>query len=195
MRQLPNVLTLIRICLVVPVAWELQAEHYRNAIGLFLIAGMTDALDGFLARRFDWRSRFGAMADPLADKLLLVTTFVILALSGKVPMWLMWLALARDLWIITGTLLYRLWTGHFEIQPSLWGKLSTFFQIAYLASIIVQGAGLPLPDVWIRVLMWAVTALAGVSALDYTLRWWIRWRSGGPSRVLWMTGRMWPSHR
>lgn len=178
MRQLPNILTLIRILLVIPVALELHAGHYRNAIGLFLVAGVTDALDGFLARRFDWRTRFGALADPVADKLFLVTTFVILTLSERVPVWLMVVALGRDLWIVMGVLVYRLIRGHFEIRPSVWGKLSTFTQIAYLATVIVHAAGVGLLTPLLQPFSWCVATLAILSALDYTRQGWIRVRRG-----------------
>ncbi|RMF19025.1 MAG: CDP-diacylglycerol--glycerol-3-phosphate 3-phosphatidyltransferase [Gammaproteobacteria bacterium] len=177
MRQLPNVLTLVRICLVIPVALELHAGHYRNAIGLFLFAGLTDALDGYLARRFDWRTRFGALADPVADKLFLVTTFIILALSDRVPLWLMIVALGRDLWIVTGVLVYRILRGQFEIRPSVWGKLSTFTQIGYLATVIVHAAGVDLLAPILEPLTWAVAALAVLSGLDYTRQGWIRVRT------------------
>lgn len=177
MRQLPNVLTLVRIFLVIPIALELHTGHYRNAIGLFLVAGVTDALDGFLARRFNWRTRFGALADPLADKLFLVTTFVILTLSDRVPLWLMVVALGRDLWIVTGVLLYRLMRGEFEIRPSVWGKLSTFTQIAYLATVIVHAAGVSLLASLLEPLAWSVAGLAVLSGLDYTRQGWIRVRA------------------
>ena len=87
-RQLPNLLTLLRVVLTLPIAWLLIHGVYGWALWLFALAGVTDGLDGYLARRFGWFSRFGAMLDPLADKLLLVTSYLCLTISGAMPLWL-----------------------------------------------------------------------------------------------------------
>ncbi len=102
MRHLPNLLTCLRLALVLPVAWLLLRQQYPQALWLFLLAGLSDALDGLLARRFGWTSRLGAWLDPIADKLLLVISYVCLTLNGLVPVWLTAVLLLRDLVIVGG---------------------------------------------------------------------------------------------
>ena len=87
---IPNALTLLRILLVLPFAVALLATEYRIALVIFFVAAATDALDGFLAREFDWRTRLGAIADPLADKALLIAAYLMLTLNGVLPYWLFW---------------------------------------------------------------------------------------------------------
>ena len=108
LRQLPNLITLMRIVLVLPVGVSVIREQYQQAFWLFALAGFSDGVDGLLARLFDWRSRFGAIADPVADKLLLVTTFVAGAVSGVWPWWFPPLVFAPFILDATATLLRRL---------------------------------------------------------------------------------------
>lgn len=141
MHQLPNILTVIRILLVIPFAYLTLNESYRVAFWVFVFAGVSDAVDGFLARQFHWRSRFGEIADPIADKLLLVTTYVALTWVGVIPVWVVALIFGRDFVIVVGGLLYHYRLGKFEIEPSIWGKACTFTQIAYVVLLLTQLAG------------------------------------------------------
>jgi cardiolipin synthase len=177
-RHIPNFITLLRLLLVVPVVLCLVRERYTDALILFFIAGASDALDGFLARTFGWFSRFGAIADPLADKLLLVCTFITLTCVGVLPLWLTAVVLGRDLLILVGALTYHWYLGPYQMQPSLLGKLSTFTQITYMLVIICQLAGISMPDwsiPWGAVLVALITLLSG---LHYTWLWGTRFFTG-----------------
>src|ERR1700732_4040742 len=108
-RQIPNVIRSIRIMLVAPIAVALAHHQLITTIALFGIAALSDAADGFLAKRYGWQSGLGAVLDPAADKLLLATVFITLAYMKLVPPWLMAVAVARDVIIVLGALLYRYW--------------------------------------------------------------------------------------
>ena len=110
MRHLPNLLTLLRLLLTLPIAWLLLSERFAAALWLFAVAGASDALDGFLARRFGWVSRVGSVLDPLADKLLLVTSYVCLGLSQVLPWWLTLLVLLLAICVdLAPGLAHRIW--------------------------------------------------------------------------------------
>ena len=102
MSQIPNIITVLRILLVLPTGWMLWHERFMEAFVLMLIAGLSDAFDGFLARRFNWMSKLGATLDPLADKLLVAAMFIIFTLQGHIPLWLALIVLIRDFTIIAG---------------------------------------------------------------------------------------------
>lgn len=177
-RWIPNALTFLRILLIAPFAGGLLSENYRLALLIFFVAAATDAFDGFLARHFNWRSRFGAIADPLADKALLLTAYLMLTLTGVLPVWLFALVLGRDLLIVVGALAYHYGIGRFEMQPSIPGKLNTFIQILVVLAIIVLLAGLPMQPWVLEAGIMLVAASAVVSGLHYVLIWGVRaWRA------------------
>ena len=126
---LPNLITVARLLLVPPVVLLILSGDRQTALVLFLVAGISDGIDGFLARHFHWRSHLGAMLDPLADKLLLLGTFVALAMVGLLPLWLLAAAVLRDLVIVGGALAYRFLVGPVEPEPLLVSKLNTVLQI------------------------------------------------------------------
>ncbi|MDX5298736.1 MAG: CDP-alcohol phosphatidyltransferase family protein [Gammaproteobacteria bacterium] len=169
--QIPNILTLLRIVLVVPFALCLVDARYELALLVFLVAGASDGLDGYLARRFDWRTRFGAIADPLADKLLLVTAYVMLTLTQVLPAWLLWIVMGRDVFIVGGALAYHYLIGVYTMQPSMLGKLNTLVQILFALLVLVHLAG------WLSLapaLVWGapvVGALAVLSGSHYAWVW------------------------
>ena len=179
-RWIPNALTLLRIVLIIPFAASLFETQYRLALGVFAVAAVSDGFDGFLARRFDWSSRVGAIADPLADQALLITAYLMLAITDVLPLWLFALVLGRDLVIITGALVYHFYIGRYEMQPSLLGKLNTLVQILVILAIIVLLAGLPMPDWVLPAGIWLVTVSTLVSGLHYVFVW---------------TGRAWQAKR
>jgi cardiolipin synthase len=135
-----NGLTALRLLAVLPIALLLHARAFELAFWLFLAAGVTDALDGFVAKRFAGVSRLGVVLDPVADKMLLVGTFLVLAWQGLVPPWLLGLVVVRDLMIAAGTLVLRARVDGFEIAPSLLGKACTFTQLLYVAAILAEAA-------------------------------------------------------
>jgi len=168
-RHLPNAITLLRILLVPPIGWAILAREPRLALGLVALAGFTDGLDGFLARRCGWQSRLGGILDAAADKLLLVTCFVLLALTGLAPWWLAALVCVRDAVIATGALAWRLLIGPLQPEPSLVSKACTLLQIVYLLGILAGSAGWRLAAM--NLLAWLVAALCLASGADYVWRW------------------------
>ena len=176
LRSIPNIITILRILLIVPTAGLLLDERYLAGLILAAIAGLSDALDGALARRFSWSSSFGAYADPLADKLLVGTMFLILLWQGHVPLWLAVVVISRDVIILLGALAYRLIFEKVELNPSFISKLNTAMQITMLLLVLVGlvDAG-PLSRFAVAILdPWGfvVVATLGVSSgVDYVFTW------------------------
>lgn len=140
-RYLPNVITIARMLLVVPAGWLLWNDAIVQAMVLIAVAGVSDAIDGELARRFDWRTRFGAIADPAADKLLVVVVFAVLTLKGHLPAWLLAVVVLRDVVIVSGALTYRRLFGHLDIAPTALSKANTAAQIVLLVLVLIHLAG------------------------------------------------------
>jgi cardiolipin synthase len=170
-RHLPNFVTLVRILLVAPLAWALLNEFYGLGLALFVIASASDALDGFLARHFGWTTPLGAILDPIADKLLLVTVYVTLGMSGFLPGWLVIVVVVRDVVIVSGALAYRALTGRFRMEPTFLSKLNTVLQLA-LALTAIAARGLQwLPPWSADLFVFAVLASTILSGLHYVGVW------------------------
>ena len=149
-----------------------------RALVIFFLASATDAFDGFLARHYNWRTRLGAIADPLADKALLITAYLMLVLTDVLPAWLFWLVLGRDLLIVCGGLAFHYGVGRFEMQPSLPGKLNTLIQILVALAIIILLADLPMQPWVMDVGILLVAASAIFSGAHYIGVWSLRaWRA------------------
>ncbi len=177
-KDIPNLITLLRILLVAPVAWLLLEHRFAPALGLFFLAGFSDAVDGFLAKQYGWTSRLGALLDPLADKLLLVTCYAALAWIGLLPLWLLVLVVARDVIIVAGAIVYNFRVARLEAQPTLISKLNTFLQILLVLVVIVQQIAPWVPTGWNPLLIYAVTVSVVWSGLDYVVTWSRRARAG-----------------
>lgn len=167
LRQIPNTLTLLRIALVVPFAVMLLQEDYVAALILLFVAGFTDGLDGFLARYFHWRTLFGSIADPVADKILLVTTYVCLGWLGQMPWWLVVVVVLRDVIIFSGAIAYWFLVGKYEGKPTWMSKTCTFCQILVGIGILAHLAFLPLPPWFFQGYPWVLLVLCVVSLLQY----------------------------
>jgi len=171
MHHLPNIISFLRIILVAPIVWALLNNHYDLAVILFVIAGISDGVDGFLAKRFDWTSRFGGVLDAIADKLLLVSTFICLWLLAVFPLWLVALIIIRDVLIVGGGVIYNLKVEKFIAEPSVMSKLNTLLQIV-LATVGVLSLGLlKVSAVMIDVLSWAVAVTVVLSGFGYANTW------------------------
>jgi cardiolipin synthase len=171
MRHIPNALCILRMLLVVPVAWLLVTDNYRLTLALFAFAAATDGLDGFLAKRFGWTSELGKILDPLADKILLVGVFITLAALGVVPVWLAATAVLRDVIITAGAITYKYLYSYGELQgrPTAVSKLNTLAQIIYLLLVVAARAGDFAPQIAITVLGALVFVTTVVSGLDYVI--------------------------
>lgn len=169
--HIPNAICVARILLVLPTVAALLAGRYGLALLLVFVAGLSDALDGYLAKRFEWRSRLGGLLDPLADKLLLVSLFVTLAVLGLLPTWLAAVVIGRDLVIVAGGLAYNFLIGPVQPEPSAASKLNTLAQLSCIVGVLAREAlGLPLTGL-VTAAGAAVLVTSVVSGLDYVIRW------------------------
>jgi cardiolipin synthase len=182
LRHLPNLISAARVLLVGPIIWSLLNREFSLAIWLFLIAGASDGLDGFLAKRFGWSSRLGGILDALADKFLLVSTFVCLWWLGIFPWWLVASVLARDLVIVTGAIVYNFRIETMQPEPSLISKLNTFLQIALAAVGVIELGFAGVPAWLMQTLVWSVMVTVLLSGADYVLEWSRRARARGTHR-------------
>ena len=137
---LPNVITLVRIALIPAVAYALATHAYRVALPVFLVAALSDAADGYIARRFGMTSRLGAALDPIADKLNMLAATVVLAWQGLLPMWLAALIIGRDVVIVAGAVAYRSALGRLDIAPTRLSKLNTVIEFALLLVVMASAA-------------------------------------------------------
>lgn len=171
MRQLPNLLTLIRLFASPVLAWLLLRGEFREALGLVLLAGVTDWLDGFTARKLRINNTAGVFLDPMADKVMLVTLFVVLAAIHLISGWMLALVLGRDLVIVSGAGLLRAFRGYQRFLPSTLGKVSTFFQIV-LVFLVLTRAAYPYRFLfWLETLAVVLCAIfTALSGLDYVRR-------------------------
>lgn len=175
-RQLPNLITVARLVLVPPAGWLLWHQNYGMALVVIAVAGLSDFIDGELARRFDWRSRFGQFADPLADKLLVSVVFVVLVLQQHIPIWLVVVVVLRDVVILGGAAAYRLLFHDIEISPTFVSKANTAVQVVLPLLVLVTLLDIPalsglvaaIVDPW---LFGVAAAFAIWSGLDYVISW------------------------
>lgn len=169
MKYLPNLLTAARLALTPYLFWLMVRHEYRTIIPWFIVIGVTDVVDGFLARRFQASSRLGAYLDPIADKVLLSGTFLVLALTGAMETWLAVVVLGRDVLILAAAGVLYLATGRRNFPPSPWGKLSTFVQILFLCFQIGYLSGIAVAPA-VTALKWLTVVLVVVSLSDYARR-------------------------
>ena len=177
-KDIPNLITILRIVLVLPVIWALLSEKFAAALILFAVAGFSDALDGFLAKHYHWQSRLGSILDPVADKLLLMASFAALTWLGLLPVWLLWLVLGRDVVIVLGGLIYHYHLGQFDLTPLWSSKINTLLQILLVLAVILhQYLAMPLLDSAIMIGTWLVVASVVNSGTEYIVVWGLRaWR-------------------
>lgn len=171
LQTVPNLLTGLRLALAVPVAYLILEERYDSALLLAALAGITDALDGFLARRLDAMTRLGAVLDPIADKLLILAVFASLAVVGILPWWLAAVVIGRDLVIVGGAVAYRLLIGPLEFQPTWLSKANMGLQIVFLVLMLAHALQPWLSALAIELLILLVLLMALASGLQYVLLW------------------------
>lgn len=171
MYTLPNLLTLSRLLLAPVVAWRLLEHDVEGAFWLFVIAAITDLLDGNLARWLNQRSVLGAWLDPIADKVMLLTTLSMLALTGLLPLWMLALVVVRDGIILAGAEAYRRLTGRLDVRPTISGKIATFLEFV-LVSWVLSDIALDLGfDAVIEPLTWLTGLAVAGSGVRYVWLW------------------------
>ena len=170
MRHIPNLICLLRIALIIPLVIAMRENQHLRIIVLFSIAAVSDGLDGYLAKRFGWTSDLGRTLDPLADKLLVVTVFITAAWLDIAPWWLTAVAVARDLIIGFGAVLYRFFLGPLHGRPTVISKINTALQLSYLLAVVLASAiGFP-PRELLDALAAVVLVTILVSGIDYVAR-------------------------
>ncbi len=168
MRQLPHILTLLRLAASPFLGWLILQAHFEGALGVVCLAGLTDWFDGYAARRLGVTGKFGIVLDPLADKAMLVTLFLALTYVHVIPIWVTVLVMARDIIIVAGALLLRMLRGIRQFLPSTMGKVSTFFQIAFVAVALLYAAFPVVVLLWLKVAGLVLTAAFTTwSGIDY----------------------------
>jgi len=170
--NLPNLITLLRILLMPFYATTLLYNEYLYALILFVSAGLTDVLDGYIARLKRQVSRFGTILDPIADKFILITSFILLTTNRIIPKWLTIIVISRDVIVVTGVLILYFATNRMRVEPSLLGKVSNILQYLLigltLLSINLEGRSIvPLPYL---ILVASLTALSGLQYVYRGLR-------------------------
>lgn len=169
LRHLPNLISALRIALVAPLLATILLGRYEAALAIAVVAGVSDGVDGYLARRFRWQSRLGSILDPVADKLMLVGCMVVLGWLGEVPRWLVVLVVARDAVIALGALAWHRILHNFEARPSWLSKTTTVAQIGFVLLVLADHAfGW---NVRMAMAVWIVAVLTAASGLDYVMRW------------------------
>ena len=171
MRHLPNIITLCRIACVpifIAVMWN---EDFYAAFYLMCIMSISDGVDGFLAKYFYWQSRLGELLDPLADKLLLITAFIMLYQLSIFPLWLLAIVLCRDAMIVAGYFILRYLYGETKFCPHWTGKVTTFLQFIIILTVLINQFS-PLPNIVVPLLTNCVAVASVISGIIYFMIGW-----------------------
>ena len=142
---LPNAISISRIALIAPILWLFVNEQFGWALGLFLGAGLSDGIDGYLAKKYHWDTRLGAFLDPAGDKLLIAWSYGTLAFLGYIPAWLAFIVIFRDVVIVAGSIMYHYLVRRLEGEPTRISKLNTGLEFVFLV-LVISKAGYDWPD-------------------------------------------------
>jgi len=165
--SIPNFLTVFRFFLVYPIVISILEENYQLTLFFFFLAGISDFLDGYLARKYSWESRFGKIFDPISDKVLVIATLISLSLVGEINIYLTMFLLSRDLFIIVGVILSSLLIDNYEIKPYFSGKFNSFVLMTYLGFVIIEVTFGLVPEVFLNFLMVALVITSLYSVIEY----------------------------
>ena len=169
--SIPNIITLGRILLVPIIVWAIASSQMEIAFAVFIVAGVSDAVDGFLAKRFNMASELGALLDPLADKALLVSIYIALGISGAIPHWIVILVVSRDIMIVSAVIVSWLFGKPVPMKPLMVSKLNTVAQVGFAALVLAAlGFGFT-PQPYDAILMGLVTVFTLASVSLYLMEW------------------------
>ena len=169
--SLPNLISLARLTLVPAIISLIVAGRWKEACVVFVIAGVSDALDGWIAKTFNLRTELGAYLDPLADKALIVSIYVTLAITGVIPATVAIIVVSRDLMIVAAFMISWLLATPLEVKPLLISKLNTLVQILFAALVLsVEAFGVH-KGAWFEILLYVVAGLALASLGTYFAQW------------------------
>jgi len=176
---IPNAISLMRIFLIAPIILLFVNDQFGWALGLFIVAGLSDGIDGYIAKKYDWNTRLGAFLDPAGDKLLVAWSFGTLAFLGHIPVWLAVIVILRDVVIVAGSFMYHYLVRRLEGDPTFISKLNTGLEFTFLIFVIFRaGFGWP-DDVTITVVGASVLITVVISGYDYVSNWIRSARSQG----------------
>ena len=171
--SIPNIITLGRILLVPIIIWAIASNQMEIAFAIFVIAGVSDAVDGFLAKRFNMSSELGALLDPLADKALLVSIYVALGIWGAVPRWLVILVVSRDIMIVGAVIVSWVFGRPIPMKPLMVSKLNTVAQVAF-AALVLAALGFGFKSSPYEVILMAIVAILTLLSVSLYLVEWVR---------------------
>jgi cardiolipin synthase len=175
---LPNAISLLRIALIPPILIFMLDGEFAWALGLFVLAGFSDGLDGYLAVRFGWSSRLGGLLDPAADKMLITGMFITLAYTQQIPIWLAAIVILRDVVIVGGAMAYNFIVKPVPGEPTRISKLNTALQMLFVLFVLSR-AGFNWPDkITITIMGAAILVTVVISGVDYVWSWSRRARAG-----------------
>jgi cardiolipin synthase (CMP-forming) len=179
--NIPNIITLARIMLVPIVVWAIASNQMEIAFAVFIVAGVSDAVDGFLAKRFNMTSDLGALLDPLADKALLVSIYIALGIWGAIPRWIVILVVSRDIMIVSAVIVSWLFGKPVQMKPLMVSKLNTAAQVAFAALVLGSlGFGFQLSPY--DIILMALVTVFTLSSVSLYLVEWIRHMSAIEAR-------------
>jgi cardiolipin synthase len=170
-KDIPNLISAMRLLAVLPVVYLLVEEQFGWALLIFALAGASDGVDGFLAKHYGWQTPLGGILDPLADKALLISCYLVLGAMGLLPIWLALAVLLRDLVIVSGGVLYHYLVEDVQASPTRLSKLNTVLQILLVVLVIAEAGPMPLPAYVIDLLVWATLASIVASGAQYVWIW------------------------
>lgn len=171
--SIPNIITLGRILLVPIIIWAIASNQMEIAFAIFVIAGVSDAVDGFLAKRFNMSSELGALLDPLADKALLVSIYVALGIWGAIPRWIVILVVSRDIMIVGAVIVSWLFGKPIPMKPLMVSKLNTFAQVAF-AALVLAALGFGFKSSPYEVILMVIVAILTLLSVSFYLVEWVR---------------------
>ena len=173
--QIPNIISVLRLFLIVPVVYGVLYEHWVFVLIMLVIGGLTDLLDGFVARRFQWTSRFGEIVDPIADKVTFGGTCVLLTLQGCWPGWLLGIVLAREGVILGGAIVYKLLFKHLDVEPTILSKTNTIFLVSVILLVVIAQIDFRYQEFAVTIVepwgYWLVALFSIISGIDYARLW------------------------
>jgi cardiolipin synthase len=175
---IPNAISALRIALVAPVLMLILNDEFGWAIFLFWVAGFSDGIDGYLATRYNWQTRTGALLDPIADKLLVAGMFITLTYTQHIPVWLTAIVLFRDVVIVGGAVAYNYLIKPVEGEPTWISKINTLMLLLFLLFVLSRAAFAWPENITLTVMGAATMVTVVISGFDYVMQWADRARKG-----------------
>ncbi|NIL93366.1 MAG: CDP-alcohol phosphatidyltransferase family protein [Woeseiaceae bacterium] len=168
---IPNAISLMRLLMIAPIILLFVNDQFQWALLLFAIAGLSDGIDGWIAKKYDWNTRLGKFLDPAADKLLVAWSFGTLAYIGHIPAWLAVVVIGRDVVIVTGSFMYHYLVHRLEGDPTFISKFNTALEFTFLILLMLRAGFGVLDDTTITVVGAAVLVTVVISGYDYVAGW------------------------